>query len=66
MDLTDTLDICEFVNACVEPEKDASLLLQYLIQIQHRYNYVPAKAITQLQHLLHHSGSQILQAYHHP
>ncbi len=53
MDLTDTLDICEFVNACVEPEKDASLLLQYLIQIQHRYNYVPAKAITQLQHLLH-------------
>ncbi len=52
MDYTDTIDTCEFVDSCVEPEKDTSLLLQYLIQIQYRYNFVPEDAISQLQHSL--------------
>ncbi len=53
MNLTDTPVISEFVNACVKPEKDTTLLLQYLIQIQHRYSFVPEAAIKQLQQLLH-------------
>ena len=40
--------IIEFVNDCIDPKPDASLVLQYLNSIQHRFRYVPEVAIQAL------------------
>ncbi len=38
----------KFVSECIGKQPDTSLLLQYLIAIQHQYLYIPSAAILQL------------------
>lgn len=58
--MTTTEEIKEFVAHCIEPQADASLLLQILIRIQDRFSHVPSTAIEHLQTLLDVTKTDIL------
>lgn len=55
-----TEQVKDFVAQSIKPQADASLLLQILIKIQHRFSHIPDTAIEILQESLHVSKADIL------
>lgn len=59
MPLPTAYDVNEFVAECTEPEAVETNLLQYLIKIQQRFNYIPPVAIETLQQKLDLTSTEI-------